>query len=256
LYFPGETVGFLSTVKPKRSPPSWVNDLELSIQDSSVAVTYMNVDFGKIPLFLDGLLTVLGNWKNKNPLDRVSGQSGLTPRNHKECRNFLIAAIHDCGNCIRNRLLHVLKITEQPEFEIYCQPKGDVFGEEKKLPAVALIDVVGIDFFSNDLKDSLGLPKYSFVKIKQRKPSASKVGPRGSFREHDDVLVEKMKKLIDGGKAPNVRQAAIAVLRKAARRTVASGKRAASDESVLRRLQDRFSDKYPDYTNRKGQKSP
>lgn len=247
LYFPGETSGFQVGEESELEPPSWANDLDIGFQDNFVAIKFKSTGFGRIPLFADQLLPVLGNWKNNNPLERAGGQSGLTPRDRDECRELFISAVRECGNTIRNRLLHVLKETEQPKFEIHCRPRRDVFAEEKKLPAMGLFDVVGIGIVNNELTGNLRLPKYSYVQIKQRTPSTSKVGPHGSFHELDAALVENMKTLIDQGKARSVLQAAKMVLATAARRP------GASDDSVVRRLQDRFFQKYHNYINRQGQ---
>lgn len=143
-----------------------------------------------------------------------------------------------------------IKQIEQPRFEIFCRPSNDILAEEVKLPEFALNEIVRIDIPNNNLKDRVGLPKCCHVHIKQLKPSGSKAGPRGSFQKQDAALVEKMKELIDREEVINVRQAVLAVFGEAPRR--AGG----SDESVIRRLQSRFSEIHPDYVNRRGRKSP
>lgn len=243
LCFPGEAEVF-SRKRPERGIPTWTNDLAIRIRDNAVGIEFKNTEFGTIPLFVISNLVVLSNWRGKSPLVRVGTQSILTDRDKEQCQGLIHTVIRTCGNRIQNRLLRVIKETERPEFEIYCRPKGDVFAEEKRLPVMGLSDVVGIDIVNNELTDGMRSPIYSYVQIKRKKHSNPKAGPSGSFHEQDAALIEKMKSLIDTRMARSVRQAALAVLSKAPRRGNAS------DDSVELRLRKKFSQKYPDYSNR------
>jgi hypothetical protein len=250
LYFPGETSGFLSDGKPDLPPPAWASDLELSFQSNKVEVKFLDTDFGNFPLFTDHLLQVLGNWKVKNPLERTNRAPSVSDRESFACRDFLNAAVRDCGNIIQSRLFQMIKETEQPKFEVYCRPHADVFAEQWKLPVSGLLDISSICIATNELRDRLRLPKCSHVQIKLRTDPTSRAGPRGSFQKEDAKLVEKMKSLIDRGEVNSVRKAANAVLKDAQRRNEST------DDSVVKRLQIGFSAKYPNYVNQLGQFSP
>lgn len=248
LYFPGKTFGFLDGGLQDPQPPTWSRDLEVGFQDNSVVFRFQDIEFDHLPLFADRLVPVLGNWTNSNPLERASSSPQISVRDRADCREFLDAATRDCGNRIKQHLLQVLKVAERPGFEIYCRPSDDVFSDERRLPTNGLADIQGIDVLNNTLNDRLGRPLLSAVRIKQRSPSPSKAGPHGSFAELDAVLVERMKRLIEQGTAGNVRQAASMLLLEAPMR------KSSSEDSVLRRLQDRFSRKYPDFSNRRGRR--
>ena len=239
LCFPGKTDVFASAGELERNLPSWASDLAIECEDNTVSLSFMNVDAGNVPLFLDQLIPVLSDWQGDNPFEKMGEQSVLADRDNKRCRELFNAVVRNCGNKIQNRLLRVLKESEQPKFEIYCRPTGDVFADERKLPVIGLTEVARVDITRNELKSSLGLPVYSYVQIRRRKPSRSKVGPRGSFHDQDAALIEEMKSHLDKGSARSVRQAAQHVLSKAPRR------RNSSDESVELRLQRKFSQKYP-----------
>lgn len=249
LCFPGEAEVF-SRKRPERELPTWADDLAIRIRDNAVGVEIKSTDFGTVPLFNISNLPVLSNWRGKNPLAKVAEQSSLKDREKDQCREFCHAVIRTCGNRIHSRLLRVIKETERPEVEIYCRPSGDVFAKEKRIPGFGLTEIAQIDITNNKLQDRLGLAKYCQVHIKQRKASPLKAGPHGSFHDQDGALVEKMKSLIDKGKARSVRQAAQHVLSKAPRRSNSSY------ESVLRRLQNKFYETYRDYLNRRSQKGP
>lgn len=244
LYSPGDYKVFQKAGHLEGEPPAWAANLELQVQKASVTVTFSNVEIGKFPLFLDQLIPVLSNWNGRNPFDKTAAQSDLTDKEQRECRDLVHAVVLNCCKEIQNRFLRHLTESEQPAFDIYCKPNGDVFADEKKLPPEGLKDFDRIDINRNELKNRLGLAVYSYVQIQLRKPSQSKAGPRGSFHEQDAELINEMKSLIDENRQPNVAQAALAVLAKAPRR------RNSCEESVLRRLQSKFSQKYPSYSNR------
>lgn len=250
LYFPGEQHSFLSGGDLNHQSPRWACDLKLSFQNNLVEIKFQNANFGPIPLLTDQLIPALSNWARNNPLENMGNTDGMTGRDRDKCNDFFIAAVRTCGSAIQNHLLRILKDTEQPWFDVYCRPHGDALLEEVRIPEFALSDICRIDIPQNALRDRLGLPKFSYVKIKLRNPPKSKAGPRGSFQEQDAMLVKRMKTLLDKGEAPSVRQAVTMVLNEAPRR------QESSDESVSRRLQDRFSRAYPNYSNRRGQKSP
>ena len=249
LYYPGEVTDFPSCIDPGLQPPSWANDLEIEFDGNSVAVTFRNTDFGKFPLFTNQLLPALTTWLNKNPLIGADGAQALSDRDRDKCREFFIAVIRNCGNSIRSRLLRMIKETKSPQFEIYCRPSNDAFAKQRKLPVSGLSEVAGLNVQDNVLTGRLGTPRCNNVQIKRKKPSTSRVGPHGSFHEQDAALVEEMKTLLDQGDVSSVLQAALAVLKQAPRR------RNSSDDSILRRLQDGFSKKYPNYVNRLAQKA-
>ena len=248
LYFPGEPYAFSSATDLDRQAPPWAGELDVSVHDQSVAFRFRETDIGSVPLFARQNHLVLSNWANSNPFERAGVTRFLSERDRVKCRDFVIAAVCECGNAVLNRMLLVLKEAEHPKFEIYCRPTDDVFAPEKKLPEFGLSKIHGIDLLQNELTNRIGISKYSYVQIKLRAPSTSKAGPRGSFREQDDVLVEKMKSLIDEGTVPSVRQAAFAVVAEAPRRKT---KKSATecDDSVVRRLQGKFSKTYPNYIN-------
>lgn len=248
LYYPGEVAGFPGCKEFDLQPPSWASNLELGFGDNLVAIKYCNTDFGKFSLFRNQLVACLSNWATKNPLEDVSNPQALTDRDRARCGDFFIAVIHNCGNRIRNKLLRILKETKHPMFEIYCRPSGDIFAAQQKLPVSGLSEVAGIDITNNALTGRLGTPICSHVEIKRTRPSNSRAGPRGSFREQDAPLIEEMKKFLDQGEVRSVREAAYKVLRRASRR------KSASDDSVVRRLQDRFSTTHPNYSTRLGKK--
>lgn len=246
LCFPGKTGVFSSAGELERELPSWAGDLAIECEDDTVAIKFKNSEFGAVPLFVAGNLQVLSNWQGSNPLDRVGAQSDLTDRDSKQCRELFRAVVRNCGNRIQNRLLLAIKEIGQPKFEIYCRPNGDVFAKEQRLPAFGLTEIARIEIKKNELQDRLGFPQYCHVHIQQRKPSRSKAGPRGSFHDQDAALIKEMKSLLDKNRVRSVRRAAFAVEPNALRR------RNSSKDSVVRRLQDGFSKKYPDYLNRRG----
>lgn len=248
LYYPGEVAGFPSCTDPGLQLPSWANDLKIEFDNNMVAVSFRNTDFGTFPLFTDQLIPDLKIWSNKNPLAGADDAQALSDRDRIRCREFFIAVIRTCGNRIRNQMLGMIKETKRPKFKIYCRPSDDGFAEQRILPVSGLSEVAGLNVQENVLTGRLGTPKYSNIQIKRTNPSTSRVGPHGSFQEQDADLVEKMKTLIDQGEVPSVRQAARAVLNQAPRR------KNSSDDSVLHRLQNNFSAKYPDYINRLAQK--
>ncbi|MEQ8928616.1 MAG: hypothetical protein RIE24_01350 [Silicimonas sp.] len=249
LYHPGEVTDFPSCIDPGLQPPSWANDLEFEFDDNMVAVKFRNRDFGKFPLFTDQLIPDLEDWSNKNPLAAADGAQALSDRDQDKCREFFIAVIRNCGNSIRSRLLRMIKEIKSPQFEVYCRPSDDGFAEQRMLPVSGLSEVAGLNIQDSVLTGRLGTPRYSNVQIKRTIPSTSRVGPHGSFQEQDAALVEEMKTLLDQGEVFSVRQAALAVMKQAPRR------RNSSDDSILRRLQDGFSKKYPNYVNRLAQKA-
>ncbi|AML51912.1 hypothetical protein [Falsihalocynthiibacter arcticus] len=248
LYFPGDVGGFSSDEHLENPSPSWGDNLDVNFQANSVGMKFLDEDFGRIQLFTDQLIPVLSNWANTNPLDRVARLGEWTDQDRTECRDFFIAVVRKCGNGIQSRLLHVLKETEIPKFEIYCRQHDAAFSEVRKLPISGISAFSGINIEQNELTGRLRNPAFSQVHLKKRKLSKAKAGPHGSFHEQDANLIEDMKTLIDDRKAQNVRQSAEVVLIKAPRR------KGANDESVLRRLQKGFKDKYPNDTNRRGQK--
>lgn len=248
LYYPGEVAGFPSCTDPGLQLPSWANDLKIEFDDNMVAVSFRNTDFGTFPLFTDQLIPDIKDWSNKNPLAAADNAQAFSDRDRIRCRDFFIAVIRTCGNRIRNQMLGMIKETKRPKFEIYCRPSDDGFAEQRPLPVSGLSEVAGLKVQENVLTGRLGTPKYSNVQIKRTKSLSTRAGPHGSLQGPDSVLVEKMKTLIDQGEVPSVRQAALAVADQASHRNGATG------DSVTRRLQKRFSEKYPDYSNRLAQK--
>lgn len=89
LYSPGYYKVFQKAGHLKGEPPVWAANLELQVQKASVTVTFSNVEFGKFPLFLDQLIPVLSNWNGRNPFDKTAGQSDLTDKEQRECRNLV-----------------------------------------------------------------------------------------------------------------------------------------------------------------------
>ena len=248
LCFPGDAEWF-SRERPQREIPSWSDDVTIRIHNDAVSMEFNNTEFGTIPLFINNNVPVPSNWQANNPFAKATYQSVLKDRKKTQCRDFFQAVVLTCGNKIQHQLLREIKQINQPKFETLCRSSNDVFAAEVKLPAFALKEIDRVDIPNNNLKDRLGSPIYCHVHIKQLKPSKSEAGPRGSFHNQDAVLVEEMKSLIDEDQVSSVRQAAQRLCHKAPKRN------GGTEESVEIRLQKKFSQKYPSYTNRRGSRA-
>ena len=249
LDVPEEESSVFSRIGGQTKRPDLASILAINFLGNKVVVKFAEKELAVTPLFTTSNRSVISNWAQKNPLKGNSDLAGLSKRDREECVVFSRAVVAFCGNRIQNRMRQLLKEPVAPKFEIYCRPTNDPFATVRRLPRTGLSTFETIDITGNRLLGGLGLPLLCDVEIKLVHQVANRPGPHGSFTSQDDVLVQTMKQNIEDGKSANVHQAAQSVLADAPRRS------GASDESVLRRLQDKFSKKFPDDTNRRGRMS-
>jgi hypothetical protein len=248
LYFPGEVSGIPSQPMGQTNP-TWAQQLQIAFNGNNVSITAGPIQIDPIPLFSNSNVLVLSNWESKNPLDKIEDGSALSPYEQEQSRDLITAVVRTCGHLIQNKLLSILKQSDQPSFAIYHRSEADDFATEKPLSNSSMSTISALDIAQNTFLDRMRLPKYHHIAIKKMQSEPGKAGPKGSFDEADDTLIEDMKSLIDQGQTRSVREAACKLIKDAERRLKSS------DDSVQRRLQNKFSAKYPNYLNRKVPKS-